>query len=63
VCLVYDSITTDVFGFKNLGVGMFGMMKGRVTYIPTVYFDGTLWIEQGTDLQNGDEYYNVYTRE
>lgn len=60
---MYDSITTDVFGLQNLSVGMFGMLKGRVTYIPTVYFDGTIWIERGTDMKSGEEYYNVYTRE
>ncbi len=60
---MYDSISADVFGLRNLGVGMFGMLKGRVTYIPTVYFDGTIWIERGTEVQSGEVYYNVYTRE
>jgi hypothetical protein len=72
---VYDSITTDVFGFRNLSVGLFGMLKGRAVSIPTAYFDGVLWIERGiatttttTDRSGGVEgssyyYYNVYTRE
>ena len=61
VTIVYDSITTDVFGFTNVGVGLFGMMKGRSTYIQTVYFDGIIWIERG--VFDGVEYYNVYSRD
>eukprot|EP00529_Nitzschia_sp_RCC80_P030832 CAMPEP_0113503922 /NCGR_PEP_ID=MMETSP0014_2-20120614/34438_1 /TAXON_ID=2857 /ORGANISM="Nitzschia sp." /LENGTH=294 /DNA_ID=CAMNT_0000398993 /DNA_START=141 /DNA_END=1022 /DNA_ORIENTATION=+ /assembly_acc=CAM_ASM_000159 len=45
----YDSISTDIFGFQNIGVGMFGMLQGRSTFIPTVYFDGDIWIERGVD--------------
>lgn len=66
VSIIYDAITTDVFGLKNLGVGMFGMLKGRATYIPTAYFDGSIWIERGVSsgaATGGEEYYNVYARE
>lgn len=62
--IVYDKIVTDVMGFSNLGIGMFGMLKGRSTYIQTVFFDNNLWIESGVDQSNfGELYYNVYTRE
>ncbi len=61
--VTYESITTDVFGLKNLVFGMFGMLQGRATYIPTAYFDGTLWIEQGRDPTTGMEYSSVYTLE
>mmetsp|Transcript_1071 Transcript_1071/g.2760 ORF Transcript_1071/g.2760 Transcript_1071/m.2760 type:complete len:301 (-) Transcript_1071:110-1012(-) len=62
--ITYDKIVTDVMGFTNLGIGMFGMLKGRSTYIQTVYFDNKLWIESGIDQSNfGETYYNVYARE
>lgn len=64
VQIVYDKIVTDVMGFTNLGIGMFGMLKGRSTYIQTVFFDNNLWIECGVDQSNfGETYYNVYARE
>ncbi|KAL7565709.1 hypothetical protein ACA910_005404 [Epithemia clementina (nom. ined.)] len=62
VTLQYESITTDAFGFSNLNVGLFGMLKGRSTYIQTLYFDNLLWIEQGYTPE-GEIYYNVYTRQ
>ena len=63
VQITYDKIVTDVMGFSNLGIGMFGMLKGRNTYIQTIFFDNKLWIESGVDPANGETYYNVYTRE
>jgi hypothetical protein len=57
---VYKDITTDAFGFKNIGVGFFGLLQGRSNYIPTAYFDEQLWIERGTDVSTGAEYFNVY---
>lgn len=64
VQITYDKIVTDVMGFTNLGIGMFGMLKGRSTYIQTVYFDNKLWIESGVDQSNfGETFYNVYARE
>ena len=43
---------------------MFGMLKGRSTYIQTVFFDNNLWIESGVDEANfGEIYYNVYARD
>lgn len=62
VTIEYRSITTDVFGLTDIGVGAFGMLKGRATYIETAYFDGRIWIERGVD-GNGMEYYNVYARD
>lgn len=62
VSFTYDNITTDMFGFSNLGVGTFGLLQGRVTTIYTAYFDGQLWIERGLTGQ-GNDYVNVYIRE
>jgi hypothetical protein len=62
VSYTYEKITTDVLGFKNVGIGMLGgMLKGRGAQIQTVYFDDELWIETGKDGAN--DYFNVYTRE
>ncbi|KAG7345783.1 hypothetical protein IV203_033314 [Nitzschia inconspicua] len=65
VNIQYQTITTDVFGLKNLGVGAFGLLQGRGTNIATAYFDGRMWIEQCTDKNigsNNSYYYNVYVR-
>lgn len=61
VTYTYDKITTDILGLKNVGVGMFGMLQGRVSQIQTVYFDDLFWIEMGQEGLN--EYFNVYMRE
>jgi len=63
--IVYDNISTDVFGFSNVGIGTFGMLKGRSTYIQTVYFDDKLWIESSVEGEGNDSQicYNVYTRD
>jgi len=59
--LVYDAITTDLLGLQNLGIGFFGMLKGRSNYIRTAYFDGKIWVDRGFDQMNdGLEYFNVY---
>ena len=64
VQIMYENIVTDVMGFTNVGIGMFGMLKGRSTYINTVFFDNNIWIESGVDEANfGETYYNVYTRD
>jgi hypothetical protein len=61
---VYDRITTDAFGFTNVGVGLFGLLKGRANYVETAYYDGKYWIEQGQGVDgNGDDFVNVYVRE
>jgi hypothetical protein len=61
VTYVYEGITADIFGLQNVGVGFFGLLKGRSSYIQTVYFDGTLWIDRGFDQMNGGaEYFNCY---
>jgi hypothetical protein len=62
VTFVYDEITTDIFGWSNLGVGFFGLLKGRANYVETAYFDGTLWLEKGAS-PTGEEYFNAYSRE
>ena len=58
----YDHITSDLLGFQNIPVGLFGLLKGRTSSIFTSYFDGTYWIEQGYG-PTGNEYCNVYVRE
>lgn len=57
----YERILTDVLGFQNVGLGMFGMLKGRTSVIQTVYFDNDVWIETGKD--GSYDYFNVYVRE
>mmetsp|Transcript_18799 Transcript_18799/g.28579 ORF Transcript_18799/g.28579 Transcript_18799/m.28579 type:complete len:276 (-) Transcript_18799:133-960(-) len=61
VTFIYQEIVSDVFGFKALPIGLFGMLKGRTTYVDTVWFDGNLWIERGYNL-DGQEFYNVYIK-
>ena len=61
VTYTYEKITTDVLGFKNVGIGMMGLLQGRGAQIQTVYFDDELWIETGKD--GAFDYFNVYTRE
>ncbi|KAL3783098.1 hypothetical protein ACHAW5_002203 [Stephanodiscus triporus] len=58
----YKDIKTNVFGISNLPVGFFGLLKGRVNYIDTVWFDGERWIERNY-LENGDVVYSVYVRD
>lgn len=38
------------------------MLKGRVSYIESVYFDGNFWIDRGFSRE-GKEYFNVFFRE
>ena len=45
---------------SNLPVGFFGLLKGRVTNIDTVWFDGERWIERNY-IENGDVVYNEET--
>lgn len=59
VTYTYEKISTDLFGM-NVGVGMFGMLAGRSSYIPTAYFDDEIWIEKGVDQSTGTEYHSVY---
>jgi len=60
VTYTYDKISTDVFGLTNVGVGFFGLLKGRTSAIPTVFFDKDMWIESGKDPATGQEYFSVY---
>ena len=62
VTYVYDKISTDAFGFRNVGIGLFGLLKGRPNYVFTAYFDGAFWIEGAVD-EDGSEYINVYVRQ
>jgi hypothetical protein len=58
----YEKVTTDAFGFSNVGIGMLGMLQGRTSYIYTAYYDGQLWIELGVDAK-GKNYASVHVRE
>ena len=62
VTLQYDKISTDIFGLSNVGVGFFGLLKGRENYIQTAYFDGDIWVEEGYG-PTGEQYWNVYVKE
>jgi len=62
VSIIYQNIETDVGGFKGLKVGLFGMLKGRVTYVETVWFDGIIWVERSFS-EDGNEFFNIYVRE
>jgi hypothetical protein len=62
ITLVYDKITCDAFGFSNLGVGFFGLLKGRSSYVQSVYFDDDIWIDGGY-ADDGSTYFSVYTQE
>jgi len=57
----YQEITSDIFGM-TIPTGLFGMLKGRITTIESMYFDGTLWIERSYN-PDGLDYYNVYLRQ
>lgn len=63
VTITYDRITTDVFGLKDVGAGLFGLLQGRANYIVTAYFDGDYWIERGQGLEEGADYLSVYIRQ
>lgn len=62
VTVIYQDIVSDVFGIKEFPVGLFGMLKGRATYVETVWFDGNLWIERGYSPE-GMEFFNVYFKQ
>jgi hypothetical protein len=68
VTFAYDEIKTDAFGFKDIPTGFFGMLKGRVNYIQSVFMDDHIWIERGffsssSSNDNDNAYYNVYVRD
>jgi hypothetical protein len=58
----YQDIKTNIFGLTNIPVGFFGLLKGRISYIDTVWFDGERWIERNYST-NGDVIYSVYVRD
>jgi hypothetical protein len=62
VTFVYDKILTDAFGFMDVGVGFFGLLKGRSNFVESAYFDNTFWIERSYG-PTGQEFLNVYVRE
>ena len=58
----YQDIKTNIFGMSNLPVGFFGLLKGRVNYVETIWFDGERWIERKYS-ESGDVTYSVYVRD
>jgi hypothetical protein len=62
VTFVYDKILTDAFGFMDVSVGFFGLLKGRSNFVESAYFDNTFWIERSYG-PTGQEFLNVYVRE
>lgn len=61
VTFIYDEIVTDLLGFKNVGVGFFGLLKGRANYVETIFMDTRYWIERGYS-PDGRDFFNVYMR-
>ncbi|GAX15999.1 hypothetical protein FisN_22Hh144 [Fistulifera solaris] len=62
ITFVYDKITTDVFGFKNVGVSFFGLLQGRSNCVQSAYFDGNFWIEEAVG-PDGEKFVSVYLRD
>jgi hypothetical protein len=62
VTYTYESITCDVGPFKQVGVGLLGMLMGRTSSIRASFVDGKVWIERG-ESPTGDDIFNVYVRE
>jgi hypothetical protein len=62
VTYTYESITCDVGPFKQVGVGLFGMLQGRSSSVRASYVDGKVWIERDIG-STGDDVFNVYVRE
>mmetsp|Transcript_19567 Transcript_19567/g.45923 ORF Transcript_19567/g.45923 Transcript_19567/m.45923 type:complete len:334 (-) Transcript_19567:845-1846(-) len=58
----YNDIKTNVFGMSNIPVGFFGLLKDRLNYIDTVWFDGIHWFER-TYLDDGTVVFSVYVRD
>jgi hypothetical protein len=58
----YQDIKTNIFGLVNVPVGFFGLLKGRINYIDTVWFDGERWITRDYST-NGNVIYSVYVRD
>jgi len=56
----YEEINANIFGV-TVPSGLFGLLKGRVSYIQSVYFDGQLWID--SQYQEGKDNFNVYLKE
>jgi hypothetical protein len=63
VTFVYDKITTDLFGLKDIGIGFFGLLQGRANFVETAFFDNEYWIERALAVDGQKDYLNVYVRE
>ena len=63
VTFTYQEITTDIFGFTNVGVGFFGLLKGKTNYVESMFMDGRFWIERGSTIDGKGVYYNVYMKQ
>lgn len=62
ISFVYDKVTMDAFGFKNVKICTFGLLNGRTNYVETAFYDGDVWIESTSD-SFGSALLNVYVRE
>jgi hypothetical protein len=63
VTIVYDKISTDMFGLQNIGVSFFGLLQGRASYVQTAYFDTqSYWMDLSMGPA-GEEFLSVYLRE
>lgn len=62
VTITYQNIVTDVLGMKGVGVGLFGMLKDRATYVEIVWFNESFFVERGF-TNDGVEFFNVYVKE
>jgi hypothetical protein len=63
VTFIYDRIVMDAFGFENVGIGFFGLLKGRANFVETAYFDDDFWIERSVGLDGKSDFLNVYVKE
>jgi len=59
VTITYQDIQTDMFGMQGMKIGFFGMLKGRNTYLETVWFNEYILVERGF-TNEGEEFFNVY---
>lgn len=63
---VYDKVTMDAFGWRNVELCFFGLLKGRTNQIATAYCDHSIWIEAASAGEEGattTPSWNVYVRQ
>jgi len=60
VSITYEKVNADAFSMKSIGVGFFGLLAGRTTYIQSAYFDGSLWLERALGQDGSEIYLSAY---